>query len=400
MAIEINTPASRIQMTEWRSALMLALLLTVATIAVHWFSPSKMHSSSAEWDQVYHYHQTLEAFRVRPLTTYIVGAISSITGVTFKAAFIGFQFVMFFFSCLSFYWYLRQLDFTHRESIAGSSIFHLAVPVFLANFEPIHTWDDFWGYILIPLSIIALARRRFLVAAVFMLVTVLAREINLLLVPVWFCLAYAADNRKVARPLATVVTVVVIFTAIRLILTGASTGNRDINLLFNFDGLLRTRDTIFSLLISNGFVWLTGLWQTRRLWLANDDWQRFLSWSALYTSVLYVATGVFFGFARESRYFTIPAIFLVPLTLLFFREYCAMFARLVQLVPRWWQRALAIAILLAACIGITKLVFPRFEFRPWHDGNWGFFALNLALALVAVIVIWMNRREIQNGMVS
>lgn len=393
MLAEHNSLPPRIPAAEWRSAVLLPLVLTAATIAVHWFSPSKMHLSAAEWDKVYQYHQTLEAFRVRPLTTNLVGAISSVSGATFKTAFISFQFAMFFISCLVFYWYLRQLAFTHRESMAGSGIFHLAVPVFLANFEPIHTWDDFWVYIFVPLSIITLGRRKYLPAAVCMLITILAREINLVLVPVWFWLAYLAENRALLRPLATLATVLAAFAAVRFVLTGASTGDRDINLLFNFDGLLRSRDTIFSLLISNGFVWLTGLWHTKRLWSARQDQERFFSRAALYTTVVYIATGIFFGFARESRYFTVPAIFLVPLTLLFFREYRPVFARLLLMIPRWWHKVAASVMLLGVCVGLTKLAFPRFEYRPWHDGNWGFLALHLGVAIFATAAILIGRSE-------
>jgi hypothetical protein len=393
MLLDRNSLTPRITPADWRTALLIAMLLTAATIAVHWSSPSKMQLSAEVWDKTYQYHQTLEAFRVRPITTNLIDAVSVVTGADFKTAFFGFQFAMFFISCLTFYWYLRQLVFSHRESLWGSTIFHLTVPVFLANFEPIHTWDDFWGYILIPLSIIALARRRFIVAALFMLVTILAREINLILVPVWFWLAFISDNRKVSRPLATVASAVVVFAAIRLILTGASAGDRDINLAFNFDGFLRTRDTIFSLLISNGFVWLTGLWAAWHVARSHDTMERFLGQAAIYSTILYVGTGVFFGFARESRYFTIPAVFLVPLTVLFFQKYRATLARMSQLLPQWWQKSAAMLALVTACVGVTKLVFPRFEYRPWHDGNWGFFALHLSVGVVVMAAIVGRRYE-------
>ena len=393
MFLDHSATTQRFTTPEWRSALIVALLLTAATIAVHWFSPSKMQQSADMWDQAYRYHQTLEAFRVRPLTTNLIGVISSVTGTEFKTSFFSFQFAMFFISCLAFYWYLRRLTFTHRESLAGSSIFHLSVPVIMANFEPIHTWDDFWGYILIPLSIIALIRRKQSLAVIAIFVTLLAREINLILVPVWFGLSYLVEQRKLMRPIVLVGTAMALFAALRLSLSGLSTGERDINLLFNLDGFQRTRDTIFSLLIANGFIWLTGLWQAWRVLRGKLIDEQFFARAAIYSTALYVATGVFFGFARESRYFTIPAVFFVPLTLLFFREYRQEFMSLSSLLPRWWQKAVAAIALVAVSVWITKLVFPRFEFRPWHDGNWGFFALNLAVALIAVVATLLRRSK-------
>lgn len=388
-----NTRVPPITGAEWRTAVLAGVLLTAGTIAVHRFCPSPMQFGVEPWDKIRDYHQTLEAFRVRPITTNLINAICVVTGASFKTAFFGFQFTMFFTSCLTFYWYLRQLTFTHRESLGGTMIFHLALPVFLAHFEPVFTWDDFWGYIFVPISIFALMRRKYILAVLGMLVAILAREINLMLVPVWFYLQYLLDDRKMIRPLCVVGCGVALFVIIRLMLTGTSTGERDINFWFNFDGFLRSRDTVFSLLISNGFVWLVGLRQAWQVAHGKSSLSRFLGWAAIYLTIMYVGTGVFFGYARESRYFTIPAIILVPLALLFFREYRPELIRMARYVPRWWHKAVVSAVLIAMCVGITKLAFPRFEYRPWHDGNWGYFALHLSICIVALAAIVLRKRE-------
>ncbi len=143
MAVDGFSPAPRISYSDWRTVFLIALLLTAASITVHLFIPSTLHLTTETWNEIRDFHHAYEPFRVRPLTTNLIEFMATILGISFKYAFLGFQFAMYFACGVIFYRFLRHLSFTHIESVAGFMIFSLAVPVFLANLEPMHTWDDF-----------------------------------------------------------------------------------------------------------------------------------------------------------------------------------------------------------------------------------------------------------------
>ena len=96
---------------------------------------------------------------------------------------------------------------------------------------------------------------------------------------------------------------------------GTNTTSPDFTLYFNFEDWIRIRDSVFSVVVSLGFLWVVGLRQIvspigRKA--VNLSTVRF---GAALTAIGFVLSSLLFGRVRESRLFMPIAILFIPLTL-------------------------------------------------------------------------------------
>ena len=140
---------------------LVAFLLTLLTITVHVVSPSTWRFSDQRWEEILRLRQESPIFGVRPITAICVKVISGVTGLSVKSAFFTLQFLLYFLTGPAFYYYLRRLRFDNRYALGGMIVFLSSLPLFMAHFEPIFTWSDFWIYLLVPLSFAPACERRY-----------------------------------------------------------------------------------------------------------------------------------------------------------------------------------------------------------------------------------------------
>ena len=368
----------------------MAACLTGLSLVAHVASPSSFHQPEENWKARIIAHQTHPAFKVRPITTGIVTELHRIFGWSYRDAFFALQFLLMLLCGPAFYHYLWRFDFAHGYAVGGMIIFYLSLPVFMAHFDPVYTWDDFWVYLMIPLSFICVLRRFTIMAILTLVWAMLARETSIMFLPAWFILIRQIEHGRLARP--------VFYTLLALLVVAVFRGTMaapapaaEFKLSYNFAYSLRTGDTIFSLLAALGFLWPVGIYQIRSGAGPSSNYLGLFRWGAVITAAGFVLSTILFAQARETRLFFPPFVFFIPLALLFIRDHADAAGRL-------WRRTktgltiAAITCLLAVSVAVTILVFPAFDFRTWQDGNRLFFSLHLTAAGLAGIVHLYRKR--------
>lgn len=341
------------------------------------------------------YHQTNPAFIVRPFTTGLLVFMHDTLGISYRASFFSLQFLLMWLCGPALARYLKDLGFSLKMTLIGMTIFYLSLPVFMAHFDPVYTWSDFWVYLMMPLSFSCLLRKNYLPAILAMSLALLTRETSLIFLPLWFFFIYRAENRRTVKPLVLTLTAVVLWLIIRLTLSGAATGNLEYRLAFNFDGFLRSSDTVFSLLVSLGMMWPIGFYQILRGAAADIAHYDLIRYGALVTAGGFIVSTLLFALARETRLFFPPFVFFLPLTLVFFQHHGYTLGRLMKRY-RFWQVAVILSVIIGISLVLASLLFPEFEFRTWKDGNRILFGLNLAVTIGFFIII-LSRPALPDG---
>jgi hypothetical protein len=374
----------------------LAAGLTLLSLVVHLASPSSMHQTEQNWDERVTLHQTEPAFTVRPITTAIVVFGHDTFGLSHRTAFFSLQFILMLLVVAVFYYYLHALAFNHREALTGMLIFGLSLPVFLAHFDPMYTWSDFWVYLCIPLSFLLTVKRWWFPAVMSFVVAVIARETSAIFLLPWVFLIADVRKKEWYRVLWLPVAAVIIIAVIRFFLftTGAFSGNLEYKLAFNFESFIRSRDTLYSLLVSLGFLWPVGIYELVRVRSSSYRHSNFLRFGASLTAITFVTLTLLFAQARETRLFFPPVIFFIPLVLIFVRSIHSYLAAIMYRLGKV-RISVLLLILFIAAQACALLVFPDFDFRTWKDGHRIWFGLHLCATIIFVLVL-VARRAIHN----
>lgn len=381
--------------TVWIVAFGLALL----SLILHLTAPSTMRESENGWDERVTYHQTKPSFAVRPLTTSAVAVMHDAFGWSFRSSFFILQFSLLLLCGPALAYWLRQLGFTLGERLLGMGIFYLSLPVLLAHFEPIFTWDDLWVYLFVPLGFAFVVGGRILLSTGCLIAAMLARETSLIFLLPWLILLRARFEYKLWPQAALALAVVGIAGLVRSIWTGLGAGpeyweweERARLLAFNFESLARSRDTVFSLLAGLGVLWPVGVYQL----FQPSEYNAPRYYDALRIGAVIAILGftlptLLFMQARESRLFFPPFVFLIPLALVFLRQHADELRDLRNRLPRRIQSVWPVILWLGG-IGITYAIFPEFEYRKWQDGNRAVFGLHVAAGTVFVLLLWRRRQ--------
>lgn len=376
----------------------MALVLTGLSLVAHVTSPSMWREPEQAWADRVAYHESKPSFAVRPMTTQMVQALHESFGWAYRGAFFGIQYLLLLMCGPSLYYYLRKLGFSFRYGLVGMGVFYLSLPIVMAFFDPVHTWDDFWVYLLVPLGLAAVLGGRFTFGALAMAAAILARETSVLFLPVGMLLVYYRVGRRIRPPLVYALVVAMAAVAVRWVWLGIGPGaanweweERTGLLAFNFASGSRTEDTLFSLVMALGALWPVGIYQAFRSGDYGDEEYNVVRFGAVFTIVGFVSATLLFMQARETRLFFPPFVFLVPLFLWFLQQHEAAIRSLWQRIPKGVGVGALLCLWLAA-IGVAMVLFPGFEYRKWQDGNRVLFGLQLAASICFVILLWWERR--------
>lgn len=347
------------------------------------------------------YHLTVYPFSIRYLTSYPLLLLSRVFHFPVRESFFVLQFSLSFLLGLAFFRYLRQLDFSRLWANVGVFILMSAYPMLCAHFEPVHTWDDIWAYLFVTLSLTAVLRRQVTATLIWFTLACFAREQTLVLYPVfaipfWWLLA---KNKPPAKILWLLVPVVV-YGLFYAIVWQEPIASRYRLIDFNFETALRSRDTIFSLYISFGVIWLlAGVSLVRQLAGKLEVSDKILTWGLILSVPATVVVALFLSCARETRILFPPFVFALPLALYEIQG-------LTRIVDRIRKRGhltsliLGGGVLAAFGLYLSFLIFPAFEFRncarfaqQWSGVHFGAILITLALYVASYI----NRKRISRS---
>ncbi len=374
----------------WKWDGFVPLLITSAFIPISLVLHHQLGSmttwTNETWQEAIRGHMTYHPFAIRPLTTSTVRIIHWLTGLSFKHSFLLTQYGLLMAIGPVFCWYLQALGISRRYALVGLILLVTAYPVLCAFLEPVYTWDDFWLYLLIPISFALALRQHSILAMLAMMAASLARETGILFYP-WFVILLAG-NYDVRRRSFWVLAVLpaIAFVSYQLAVYAPPESTQFRMLLYNFQDSAYTRNSLYSLAVSFGFLWVTLALSlmliNKRRW--NRKIHRFPVAGAVIQIPLFVALVIVTARARETRLFFPPFVFVIPLSLALveqYQNYWLKYVRYGKAVPA------VIATIAALLLGqwAAKELFPTLDFRPpvWFAQVW--FGVQLAIAALILV---------------
>ncbi len=305
--------------SEFKYPLIIITLLALLSIYIHLYPfGSPMGQSEEIWMKRIKLHLEWGPFSHRLIQSYATLFFHHLFDVPIRESFFIVQYSLFFFIGLIFYRYLRLLSFDKLWSSFGLVLLLSAYPILGAHFSPVYTWDDLWGYLFVLLMIIYLLKNNWKYVGLNFLLGLFAREQIIIFLPVLLVMIY--DQRKDNRSLNKIVLIVlpiIIYFLYRLFLWEDINPKRWELIYFNFATQNRSNDTLISLFLSFGFIWLLYFAGFIRLFYKKVLKEyRLLLVGSISTLILTIIIALFFAFTRETRILFPPFVFVIPIALI------------------------------------------------------------------------------------
>ena len=333
------------------------------------------------------HHLTTYPLSIRFFTSDIIFALT-MAGLTIKQAYFLIQYSLVVLLAFVFYRYLLALGFTKRNSNFGLFLLLSAYPILAAHIEPVHTWDDIWCHLFLALSMTAFIKDRPASGLVWFTLACFAREQSLIFLPI-AVYAYRTFTRERSHySLIGVIAMPIIFYGAYYAFHWQSPGAERFSLIaYNFANPLRTSDTLFSLFISFGLLWVTaliGLFCRR-----TSPVFRFLFAGTLITVPATLVIALFLACARETRLLFPPFLFIIPLSVIVLKT---VYDRISDGLTSRSMLATMLIIVALMTVGVIlgNIAFPEFEYRrcPNFQRLWAGIHFGLILSLIAYGIRW------------
>jgi hypothetical protein len=387
-------PGSNSSFLSRYSPLITVVALTVISILLHrqWCG-TPMASPESRWQEIFAYHQTFYPFSIRVFTTWIVTGLHQITGLPLRESFFTFQYCLMAIVALLFHRFLLSLSFVRRMANFGMILFLTAFPILFAYSEPVFTWDDGWTYLFLLLTVMAARNHRFVLAAIWFTLGCVAREQMLLYLPVF---AYGVfvwgKESSLTRKLATIMLPVVLYF-IYFAATYQSPDSQRYQLLqYNFETFPRATNSLYSIFIAFGAIWIAWLFALRRKTAQNLDAadlsvRRFLVFCSVSSVIPTVIVGLTLTYARETRIFFPPFLFIIPLALIWIES---RWRDLTLQYRKWLIGATLLAMVMAVLL--AKFWNPDLDYRNCPEFCLNWLGIHVGLT-VGVLLLWVLSKK-------
>ncbi|AKD03029.1 hypothetical protein PKOR_07715 [Pontibacter korlensis] len=271
---------------------------------------------------VVEYHKEHPAFAKRPLTTYLLEQLDSNSCLSKGESFTVVNFILLFLCGLSIYSYSVYIGNHPRNAVLSIVCFFLSFSILFAFFPPIYSYDEPLHYFLVYLSLIALTKGKWLLYILLFSLSLITRESSLLLLP---GLALMTVNMFSSRlhclrklffiflPIIPYAVYLFIFIAETDIEASSKQDlmTRLLHFHYNFQSPKFIVESIMSLFLAIGiqsYLLYSYLSRNRLTTSERILVNAFLLVTVLNTAVVFLTT-----WARETRLFTLPLIFLWPI---------------------------------------------------------------------------------------
>ncbi len=303
----------------------------------------------------------------------------------------------FFFSCalVTFYFYLRSLDYDERQSLSGGLLFLLSPPVLLAYKYPVYTREDCLAYFLLTLGLMAAFKSKTFLVGLISFAATLTRDTAMILP-----LAYLVGSRDSWQKRTYVAGMsVAAFVGIRIwwgVVVGNSFESSILNYLFPYE-------TAAFLFCVFGALWLPYLLGLRTRWQAADypsEAWRLLGTSGPIVLALVMISALTIARAREARIVFILFPWAIPFAMDWFRSNWEYIKRMVTNRSHWALAASIMAVISAVVLyfHLTNPSLMRFYLADFKNGYWLFLgALHLSATLAIFLPRLVLQRKIQNA---
>ncbi|HEA21831.1 MAG TPA: hypothetical protein ENH87_13065 [Pricia antarctica] len=321
------------------------------------------------------YHQEIAPFARRPMTSYLIERSMDLFGFRPGHGFILINFTLLFLSGCLLFRLSKILKSTNRQAIANQCVYYASFSVLFAFFPPVFSYDEPLQYCFLLLAFSAFMQRRWVWYVPFFTLALVSRETSLLLIPGLLLHAtlsngnlstvFSKQNWKtwlfIVLPIAFYGLYLFAFIYVfdQLEATRTEMASRYSCFIENFENLTNTVESWTSLYLALApYLYLS------IMYLKNYD-SRLPQNKWVYSFLLTVAINspivIFTAFARETRLFALPLLFIWPI-------FAQVFWREVKLLTHvnLYQGILAKWILLLPFIGVN-LINYWFCFHFYSD---------------------------------
>ena len=281
------------------------------------------------------YHKEIAPFARRPLTTFLMEGTSKSLGLKSGYAFILVNFLLLFLSGILIYKLSKNLNARRKQGLTNMLVYFLSFSVLFAFFPPVFTYDEPLQYCLILSSLIAFVKKKWLGYIALFTLALITRETSMLIVPaiILFISSIGLQGGKlfsqphVKRVLIALCPLLLyaIFIGIYiwknqlLEATRNEMASRYTCFLENFESSKNTVESVTPIFLSLGPFLYFSLRSLKKNQLSQFK-RRFVN-AFLVTVTINTPIVILTAFARESRLFALPLLFIWPMFMqLFERE--------------------------------------------------------------------------------
>ena len=312
----------------------LALFCTVAIFGIHMLPSmdSMLNENNTQISHVFlksqiDYHKEIAPFARRPFTTFLIESSSKVFGLKSGYAFIVVNFFLLFLSGLLLYKLSKKLKATKKQALLNMLVYFSSFSILFAFFPPVFTYDEPLQYCFILSALIAFTQKRWVWYVILFTLALVTRETSMLILPaftlfiVWIRPENETLSVKAHGVWASLVLSPLLFYSFfigiyiwqnqLLDATQSEMSSRYSCFLENFENNKNTVESLTSIFLSLGpFLYFSCI-ALNKLHLPlfkKNVINAFLVTVAINTPIVILT-----AFARESRLFALPLLFIWPM---------------------------------------------------------------------------------------
>lgn len=298
------------------------------------------------------YHQEFAPFARRPITSWLIEAVSTTFKMKLGRSFVAVNFFFLFFSGILIFHLSKKMGATLKQGIINMICYFFTFSILFAFFPPVFSYDEPVQYCFVFLAFIAFASQKWFFYLVFFTLALISRETTALLLPGLLFLSLKNGNspnkigwRSTIRVYGTLVlpiifyaTYLVIFISMNNLWQGTDNemSKRFSCFLENFENKKNTVETVTSFILTLAiFLYFAvfKLYKSTTAQVTRNYIQAFLISVLVNTPVVILA-----ALARESRLFALPLFFIWPIFAQLLGgeiSFSLSFKKLVETIKNW-----------------------------------------------------------------
>jgi hypothetical protein len=304
------------------TALLVGIIIILHKVYPSMFFDEKGDLFTERMNLIYEVHTSMVSFAKRPITSFLINALSDISGISIASSFIIINAVFLWLSGLALYFTSLHFNKNQRKSLVNVFVYFVSFTMLFAFFDPIYTYDEPFQYLMFFLATFFLLKNQHFGFIITMSFALIARESSMILLPAMFFFLNQTDKRhnffskeNFKRIFVFAIPVIAYAIFSLIFISHFNMGDavtEEMSRRFdpfneNFKNQLYSIESIFSFVLVMGLVLYFYLIKT----LSGEQNIFHKKIESAFLLSLFINTLVvyFFTFAREARLFALPLIF-------------------------------------------------------------------------------------------
>ena len=305
---------------------LICFLFTLSILFIHRHRNSDSYLNEPDLRNTIAFHATTThpAFAKRPLTTFLVKTVSTISNLSIGISFVVVAFSLLFLNGILLFNVSEKLIKNYTFSTINCIVFYLCFSNLFAFFQPVYSYDEPVQFCLIFLSIIFFIDRKWIFFIITFTLSIIARESSFLLIPGLFILLstdkHFSKRQLFQKTLVLIIPVILygiwLYVYIHSLNIVDSSKNDFTNRFSHFLGNFRDKTYTIESLTSFVLITIIPIYLlVIQLWNKREKTTLHVKYINAFLITLVINSLVVFSTtkAREVRLFVIPLFFLWPI---------------------------------------------------------------------------------------